>query len=746
MHSVLLRQLKKLQLYRDSPPDHAAWQLFLDRIDAAYEEADQERYTLERSLKVSSEEMQHLYEQLKTSSEARILAIAEALPDLLFLLDENGIYLEVFAANSQELLYKDINELKGKRLSEVLPPDVAKNFMDVIKAALDEGRVQVIEYSLDVPAGRREFEARIVPSDYTVNGQRTLVCLARDLTDAKKIEAKSKLIGQVVQAATEGVVILDTSRNVVSINPAYEAMFGVSAEDVLGAEAGFCTDADDPDVYDQIWEAIDRDGNWQGELTARRSNGDTFPLWLTLDAAHMQSNTITHYVALLTDVSELKQSRQELEHIATHDSLTGLPNRILFQDRLQQAVSRSLRTGKPGAVLFLDLDRFKVINDSLGHQVGDELLIKVGDRLSTILRQEDTLARLGGDEFTLIVEQLEGEEQAMLIADKVLHAFKVPFEPGKYKLEITTSVGISIFPRDGTDVDALTKQADIAMYSAKEAGRNRYRFFTQDLTSSEYEFFSMEQDLRKALRQDELSLVYQPQFRLENNQLIGFEVLLRWNSPQRGEVGPVEFIPVAEITGLIEPIGKWVIEEVCRQIVVWKHEGWDFGRIAINLSRRQLASSALIPVLKEMLDRYGLDGRQLEFEITESSIIEQDDVAYRNLQQLDEMNIELAIDDFGTGHSSLVNLKRFPLSRLKIDRTFVKDVNKDANDEAIIRATIALGQSLGMKVIAEGVETQPQLDFLRDVGCDEVQGYLLGKPVSARETEALFDRLAMTSN
>jgi len=449
---------------------------------------------------------------------------------------------------------------------------------------------------------------------------------------------------------------------------------------------------------------------------------------------------------MLRCVSELKQSRQELEHIATHDSLTGLPNRILFQDRLQQAVSRSLRTGKPGAVLFLDLDRFKVINDSLGHQVGDELLIKVGDRLSTILRQEDTLARLGGDEFTLIVEQLDGEEQAMLVADKVLHAFKVPFEPGKYKLEITTSVGISIFPRDGTDVDALTKQADIAMYSAKEAGRNRYRFFTQDLTSSEYEFFSMEQDLRKALPQDELSLVYQPQFRLENNQLIGFEVLLRWSSPRRGEVRPVEFIPVAEITGLIEPIGKWVIEEACRQIVAWKHEGWDFGRIAINLSRRQLASSALIPALKEMLDRYGVDGRQLEFEITESSIIEQDDVAYRNLQQLDEMDIELAIDDFGTGHSSLVNLKRFPLSRLKIDRTFVKDVNKDVNDEAIIRATIALGQSLGMKVIAEGVETQPQLDFLRDVGCDEVQGYLLGKPVSARETEALFDRLAMTSN
>jgi diguanylate cyclase (GGDEF)-like protein/PAS domain S-box-containing protein len=611
MHSELLHQLKKLQLNRDTPPDHAAWQLFLDRINASYEETDQ-----------------------KSSSQAR------------------------------------------------------------------------------------------------------------DVTDAKKLETKSQLIGQVVQAAAEGVVILDTSRNVVSVNPAYEEMFGVSAEDVLGAEAGFCTDINDPDVYDQIWKKIDKDGSWQGELTARRSDGDEFPLWMTLDAAHMRSKTITHYVALLTDFSEIKQSRQELEHIAMHDSLTGLPNRILFQDRLQQAVSRSLRTGKPGAVLFLDLDRFKVINDNLGHQVGDELLIKVAERLTTLLRKEDTLARLGGDEFTLVIELLDGVEQVDLVAEKVLHAFAEPFQPGELKLEITTSVGISIFPDDGTDVDALTKQADIAMYSAKEAGRNRYRFFTQDLRSSENEFFSMEQDLRKALPREELSLVYQPQFNLENNQLIGFESLLRWTSPQRGEVGPGKFIPVAEITGQIETIGAWVIEEVCRQIVTWKRHGRDFGRIAINLSRRQLAGAKLIPTVKEILTRFGVDGSQIEFEITEGSIIEQDDVAYRNLLQLDDMGVELAIDDFGTGHSSLINLKRFPLSRLKIDRRFVKDVDRDPNDEGIIKATIALGQSLGMKVIAEGVETQQQLEFLRDAGCNEVQGFLLGKPVSASKTEALFERLA----
>lgn len=742
MHSVLLRQLKRLQLFRDTPPDQAAWQLFLDRIDATYEENDQERYTLERSLRISSEEMQELYHQLKSSSEARIRAIAEALPDLLFLIDEDGKYLEIFASSKPELLVKEVSTLKGKRISDVLPDEIAKGTMDAIRQALETDSVQVFECTLDVQAGRRDFEARIAPSDYTADGRRTLICLARDLTEAKKMEAKSKLIGQVVQAATEGVVILDTNRNVVSVNPAFEKMFGISAEDVLGAEAGFCADVENPDIYDQIWETIDKEGSWQGELAARRSSGEVFPLWMTLDAAHMQSNTITHYVALLTDISEIKQSRQELEHTATHDSLTGLPNRILFADRLEQAVSRTLRTGKPGAVMFLDLDRFKVINDSLGHQIGDQLLKSVADRLSTLLRREDTLARLGGDEFTLIVEQLEGEEQAMTVADKILNAFKEPFQLDEYRLEVTTSIGISVFPRDGTDVDNLTKQADIAMYSAKEAGRNRYRFFTQDLTSTEYEYFSMEQDLRRALPRNELSLVYQPKFRLSDNRLIGFEALLRWISPKRGEVGPAEFIPLAEITGLIEPIGNWVFEEVCRQIVTWKREGWDFGRISINLSRRQLASSSLIPVLNEMLSRYRIDGSSLEFEITESSIIQQDDQAYLNIQQLDGLNIELAIDDFGTGHSSLVDLKRFPLSRLKIDHTFVKDVYRDPGDEVIIKATIALGQSLGLRVIAEGVESKPQLEFLQNAGCDEVQGYLLGGPATARETTALLDRLA----
>ena len=745
MHSVLLRQLKRLQLFRDTPPDKAAWQLFLDRIDATYEENDQERYTLERSLRVSSEEMQELYQQLKSSSEARIRAIAEALPDLLFLFDEEGKYLEIFAGSTPELLVKELSTLKGKHISDVLPDDIVEVIMEAIRQALETGKVQVIEYTLDVQAGRRDFEARIAPSDYTADGRRTLICLARDLTEAKKIEAKSKLIGQVVQAATEGVVILDTNRNVVSVNPAFEKMFGISAEDVLGAEAGFCADAENPDVYDQIWETIDKEGSWQGELAARRSRGDVFPLWMTLDAAHMQSNTITHYVALLTDISEIKQSRQELEHTATHDSLTGLPNRILFADRLEQAVSRTLRTGKPGAVMFLDLDRFKVINDSLGHQIGDQLLKSVADRLSTLLRKEDTLARLGGDEFTLIVEQLEGEEQARLVADKIQNAFKEPFQSGEYKLEVTTSTGISVFPRDGTDVDNLTKQADIAMYSAKEAGRNRYRFYTEDLTSSEYEYFSMEQDLRRALPRNELSLVYQPKFRLSDNQLVGFEALLRWISPKRGEVGPADFLPLAEISGLIEPIGNWVLEEVCRQIVTWRREGWDFGRIAVNLSRRQLASASLIPVLNEMLSRYRIDGSCLEFEITESSIIEQDDQAHLNLQQLDGLNIELAIDDFGTGHSSLVDLKRFPLSRLKIDRTFIKDVHKDPDDEVIIKATIALGQSLGLSVIAEGVESQVQLEFLQNAGCDEGQGYLFGSPVTARETAALFDRLLSAS-
>jgi len=734
-HRLLARQLRKLGLTSDAPPDAAQWRQLLEVLASSYHEADRGRYTLERSLTISSEEMQQLYRQLQQSSEARLRAITDAIPDLLFLLDEDGRYLGIHAASSSGKLYRAADELAGRTIHEVLPTAFAQRLGRVIDEALAGKSMQVLEYELDVPDGRCEFEARVVPTGFREQGKRTLVVLTRDITERKHAEAQARLVSKVIEAATEAVVILAADRRVLSVNPAFESMFGKSADAVVGTRFPLCQDASNPLFMEQVWSAIEETGNWQGEIKGQRGGGETFPLWLTLDAVALDSPAVTHYVALLTDVTEIKHSRQELEHIATHDTLTGLPNRVLFQDRLGQAVSRALRSKVSGALLFLDLDRFKNINDSLGHQIGDELLRQVARRLAELLRQQDTLARLGGDEFTVIIEQISGRAQATRVAEKILSAFARPFQLLDYEIEITTSIGISLFPLDGTEFDQLTKHADTAMYSAKEAGRNQYRFFTQDLTSTTYEFFSLEQGLRRALTLDEFELHYQPQFDLRTDGLIGFEALLRWNSPKRGLVGPAEFIPVAEVTGLIEQVGRWVLDAVCRQINDWLRAGREFGRVAINLSRRQLANSALVKTVDEVLKRHGLAGHYLEFELTESAIIEHDDIAYRNLVALFDLGALLSIDDFGTGHSSLINLKRFPLSRLKIDRTFVRDVIEDPNDEAIIRATIALGQSLGLRIVAEGIENTAQLELLRHAGCDEGQGYLLGRPMTVTQVE-----------
>jgi diguanylate cyclase (GGDEF)-like protein len=388
-----------------------------------------------------------------------------------------------------------------------------------------------------------------------------------------------------------------------------------------------------------------------------------------------------------------------------------------------------LRTGSVGALFFLDLDRFKNVNDNLGHHVGDDLLKQVSERLRGVCRSSDTLARLGGDEFTLVVEGLEELSELALIAEKLLQAFLDRFSLGAYKLEISVSIGISVFPKDSSDVNELIKHADTAMYSAKESGRNTYRFYTQELTTNAFEYFAMEIALQKALERNEFFLVYQPQYNIVTNEMTGVEALLRWRHPDMGVLSPGVFIHIAEYSGKIEAIGEWVIRQVCEQCRQWDEQGLPVFTAALNLSRKQLLLPGLSDYVGGLLDELGLSGDRLEFEITESAILDQKDIAYDNLKALQKMGVRMAIDDFGTGYSSLVNLKQFPLSRLKIDKSFIRDVSRDANDEAIIRATIALGKSFNLSIIAEGVEKEAQRDFLLKEGCHEVQGFLYSDPV-----------------
>ncbi|MBL3529107.1 MAG: EAL domain-containing protein [gamma proteobacterium endosymbiont of Lamellibrachia anaximandri] len=743
MHRLLCRQLKKIGLDPAStpPPTLDQWRELLSHIDRTYEQSDQDRYTLERSLTISSDEMHELYTRLKDSTEARWKAIANALPDLLFLQDEKGIYHEIFSEARDDKLFRPESEIINKHPKDIFPPQVADTFMTLLQKALDTQEIQILEYELDVPAGRRWFEARMTPAKLRLDGEKTVITLARDITDQKQAEIRQRLASTVFEAVTEGMVILDRNHHIIFVNSAFTYITGHSEAEVVDNKPHFLKSGASEEKLRIIWSIVEAKGVWRGELQNRRANGQSYHLWLSINAVKDSKKRITHYALVLSDISELKRSQEELEYIANHDPLTHLPNRALFHEQLEQAIHRSKRINRRGAVFFLDLDRFKNINDTLGHHVGDDLLFQVAERLRQTAREEDMIARIGGDEFTLVIENLHRPEDAAKVAKNLLKTFSAPFPLKGYELEISASIGISIFPDDGDEISQLTKQADSAMYNAKEQGRNTFRFFTQKLTETAFEFFDLEISLRRALELNQLFLLYQPQYDLISGELIGVEALIRWNHPGMGMVSPNRFIPIAEVSGLIEPIGEWVLQTAATQAIQWDMAGLKPFPVSVNLSRRQLSNPGLVEMVQRILETTGLPGERLELEITESALLETEERACSSLEKLRAMGCSIAIDDFGTGYSSLANLKLFPLDRLKIDKSFVRDVTKDPNDEAIIRATIALGNSLQLSVIAEGVETEAQRDFLLKEGCREVQGFLFSQPVEAKRIEEMKRRL-----
>ncbi len=427
----------------------------------------------------------------------------------------------------------------------------------------------------------------------------------------------------------------------------------------------------------------------------------------------------------------LQQNQSRLDHLAHHDSLTDLPNRLLFKDRLEHAIATSRRTGRRMALLFLDLDRFKTINDSLGHDCGDRLLCVVAERLALSCRGSDTVARLGGDEFILLLEDISSSAQITSVAQKILRQVAQPVNVAEQTLYTTTSIGVSLFPNDGDSADTLMKCADTAMYRAKEMGRNNFQFYTADMDAHAHELLLLESSLRQALDNQQLELYYQPQLDLESGQLVGFEALVRWDHPEHGLLLPKAFIPLAEETGLIEPIGAWVLQTACRQIKHWQDRGYPPVRVAVNISARQFRSSDLLEMVRSCLDQADLEARWLELELTESMVMDNTERAILIMRELDELGIELAIDDFGSGYSSLAYLKRFPISKLKIAQEFVNDILKDKNDAAIADSVIALARSMKLQVIAEGVENAAQCDLLRQRGCHQGQGYFFSNPLPA---------------
>jgi diguanylate cyclase (GGDEF)-like protein/PAS domain S-box-containing protein len=565
----------------------------------------------------------------------------------------------------------------------------------------------------------------------------------QDITARRQAEHEMRLAASVFENSLNAILITDAQGRIRQVNRAFTAITGYSAAEVIGRTPALLKSGQHPrEFYDHLWETLNTASRWEGELLNRCKDGRAISVWESIIAVRDQAGAVDYYIGIFSDISEQKASAQRIHQLAYYDVLTGLPNRALLLDRCELALARSARAGKRMAVLFLDLDRFKHINDSLGHPVGDALLKAVARRLRETLREPDTIARLGGDEFVVLLENLDFPPDAEVAARRIVDAFREPFRLEEHTLSVGTTVGISLYPDHGQDVTSLFKFADLALYKAKESGRGDFRFFEARFNEAAHHRMRLENELRLALQRGELTLHYQPVFELRQGRLAGCEALLRWQHPELGSVSPAMFIPVAEDSGLIVPIGAWVLEQACRQARRWLDAGLRLGSMAVNLSGVQIQRDDLADSVQAALAASGLPPALLELEISEAYVMRHAERDLRQLTQLRALGVSLAVDDFGTGQSSLAHLRRLPVGKLKVDRSFMADIDRDQAGATVTRAVIGLGHGLGLTVVAEGVETEAQEQFLREQGCDLVQGFRYSRPLPADQFEARYGSLA----
>ncbi|OSM01768.1 sensor domain-containing protein [Magnetofaba australis] len=534
-------------------------------------------------------------------------------------------------------------------------------------------------------------------------------------------------------SAIEGVVVVGADGYIESVNPAFTEITGYSAEEALDSSPALLHhDHHGQGFFNAMWEEIERTGSWVGEVWNRRRDGESFPQRLALTAIRGSDGEINHYVAVIHDMTELRRSEQELHMQTFYDALTGLPNRSLFKDRLAHSLRQASRMNEQMAILFVNLDLFKKINDSLGHACGDELLRLIAGRFKSRLRDGDTACRLGGDEFAVLIENLEQAQDAVMVTQKLFDAVEQPFQIRGHEAHITLSVGISLYPADGEDAEALLRTADMAMTRAKQAGRNNFQFYTAAMDTQALERLRIENQLRHALVNEEFVLHYQPKVELSSGRVVSMEALVRWQKPDGAMVPPGVFIPVAEETALIGPMGDWILRAACLQTRQWVESGYDHLRVAVNISARQFQQRDFVQQVQAVLEDTGLNPRHLELEITESLMMVDVEQAIESLSQLKALGLCMSVDDFGTGYSSLSYLKRFPIHALKIDQSFVREITTDADDAAIVSAIVSMAHNLNLEVVAEGVETAEHLEFLKKLQCEEIQGYYFSKPLDAK--------------
>ena len=668
------------------------------------------------------------------ASQELLKAIVDSAGAVIYVFDIDG---KLLLCNSQfeHVVGHKRQQILGKRRHEFLPEAVADEHEANDRKVIEEGKMTSFEeHNLGADGTHYYLTVKcpVIESDTL----RAVVGISTDITTRKQNEEKLRFASTVLATTIEGVMVTDVAGNIVSVNTAFTEITGYEAEDAIGKNPRFLrSERQQSEFYQSMWAALTQSGVWQGEIWNRRKTGEIYPEWLTITAIRDDADQLTHYVGVFSDISSIKRSQAQLERLAHFDPLTDLPNRTLFQDRLAHAIDRARRYDHLIAVLLIDLDGFKTVNDSLGHPVGDRLLQEIATRLKTCIRIEDTVARLGGDEFAMVLADMVDGSDSIEVVRKILAAINTPIDLDGLTAQVSASIGIAIFPTDGDNATDLVRNADAAMYGAKEAGRRGYCFYRATMTHRAQEQLLQEQALRRAIAQQEFEVWFQPQLSLQTGMLTGAEALVRWRDPERGLVLPLEFIPLAEHTGLIIPIGEQVLQQVCQQARRWLDAGLPFGRLAVNVATPQIERSDFVATLKEALHASGVPADYLEIEVTESFIMKNADHANEVLLAIQALGVTTAVDDFGTGYSSLAYLKKLPIDNLKIDRAFIDGLPDDTNDSAIARAIIAMARSLGFKVIAEGIETPEQQAFLKAEGCDEAQGFYFSHPLPALEFE-----------
>lgn len=671
-------------------------------------------------------------------------SIVEHAADGLITIDESGAIL-FFNNTAASMFGYSSNEMNGKNIKMLMADYYALQHDKFIRRFIDSGASKVLGEGMREVLGKHkdghDFPLDISISEVKIGNKRSFIGVLRDCTDRKKDQSQMLKLSRAIEQSADSIIITNYSGVIEYVNPSFSEVTGYSAAEAIGRTPNILKSGlQDDEFYKSMWKAILKGRVFRDVVINRKRDGSIYYEEKTITPlVDEHTGSVTHFISTGKDITDRMQAQQRLHYLAYYNALTELPNRSLYLERLNTAVTRAERHHNMLAVLILNMDRFKVINDTLGHEIGDSLLKEFTRRLSGLLRKEDTVAHLGGDTFAILIEEVKNIDDIPDFIRKIQTLFENSFNPSGYELYTSVSIGVSIYPQDGLDSSTLVRNAEVAMYRVKSAGRNGYQFYTSDMNDKALVRLELETRLRKAIESEQFLLYYQPQVDLNTRKIIGLEALVRWQHPELGIIPPNEFIPLLEETGLIIPAGEWILHQACAQNRIWRDMGLPHVRVSVNLSPLQFRQKNLSRAIAKILKKENLSPDALELELTESSIMQSEDAVLRSLGTLYKMGIMLAIDDFGTGYSCLSYLKNMPINVLKLDKSFVDGLPDDKSDIGIARAIIAMAHSLDMRVIAEGVEREEQLRFLQQENCDVIQGYLFSRPIPATDIPELLN-------